>query len=60
MEEFLTPDLVDGMVAELFKSTEVCGKVGKRVLDGLAAFLPANDAQALAAAAQYAVVPDEV
>jgi hypothetical protein len=60
VEEFLTPDLVDRMVAELFKSTEVRGKVGKRLLDGLAAFLPANDAQALAAGAQYAVVPDEV
>lgn len=54
VEDFLTPHLVDGMLTELFKSTEVRGKVGKRVLDGLAAFLPANDAQALAAAAQYA------
>jgi hypothetical protein len=54
VEKFLAPGLVDGMVAELFKSEEVRGKVGKRVLDGLAAFLPTDDAQALSAAAQYA------
>ena len=54
VKEFLTPDLVAGMVAELFKSTEVSGKVGKRVLEALAAFLPTNDAQALSAAAKFA------
>lgn len=54
VEEFLAPDLVDGMVADLFKSTEVRGRVGKRVLDGLPVFLPTDDAQALSAAAQYA------
>jgi len=56
VEEFLTPDLIVGMVAELFESTEARGKVGKRVLDGLAEFLPTDDTQALSAAAQFAVL----
>jgi hypothetical protein len=60
VEEFHTPDLVDGMVAELFKSTEVRGTVGKHVLDGLATLLPFTDAQATAAATQSAVLRNEV
>jgi hypothetical protein len=54
VQEFLTPDLVDGMVVELLNS-KVVRKVGERVLENLAAFLPTDDAQALSNAADYAI-----
>lgn len=58
VEEFLTPDLVDAMVANLFATPETSGKVGQRVIDALAEFLPTDDAEALAAAAKFAIQSD--
>lgn len=58
VEEFLTPALVDGMVADLFKTPETSSKVGLRVLDALAEFLPTDDGEALVAAAKFAVQSD--
>ena len=55
VEEFLTPGMVDGMVAELFKTPETSGKIGQRVLDALGEFLPTDDVDALAAAAKFAI-----
>jgi hypothetical protein len=52
--EFLTPDLVAGMVAALFASPEVSAKVGQRVLDSLAEFVPTDEAEPLAAAGKFA------
>jgi hypothetical protein len=53
--EFLTHGLVDGMLTDLFKTPETSGKVGQRVLDALAEFLPTDDVEALDAAAKFAV-----
>lgn len=58
VKEFLTPDLVDGMVADLFEAPETSGKIGQQVLDALAEFLPTDDRGALAAAAKFAVQSD--
>lgn len=58
VEDFLTPDLVDGMVAELFGSTGIRNRVGKLVLDALAEFLPTDDGPALAAAAEFALLSE--
>jgi len=58
VEEFLTPELVDGMVTDLFESPETSNKVGQRVLEALAEFLPSDDSEALAAAAKFAVQSD--
>lgn len=55
IDRFLTPDLVDGMIAHLFTTPEVSMKLGQRVLDNLAEFIPADDGEALAAAARFAV-----
>lgn len=58
VEEFLTPDMVDGMVADLFEKQDSASKVGRRVLNTLAEFLPTDDGKALAAAARFAVQTD--
>lgn len=58
VEEFLTPDLVDGMVADLFETPETRSKVGQLVVDALAEFLPTDDGEALAAAAKFAIQSD--
>jgi hypothetical protein len=55
VETFLTPELVSGMVAALFSSPDVSAKVGPQVLDGLAEFVPTDEAEPLAAAAKFAV-----
>jgi len=55
VEEFLTPALVDGMVTDLFESRAASSKVGRKVLDALAEFLPSDDGEALAAAAEFAL-----
>jgi len=60
IEAFLTPALVDGMVANLFATSETSSKIGQRVLGALAEFLPTEDAEALAAAAKFAVQSDTV
>ncbi len=43
------------MIAELFENTETSSKIGQRVLDALAEYLPTDDGAALAAAAKFAV-----
>jgi hypothetical protein len=53
--EFLSPDLIDGVIAPLFASAETSSKLGKRVLESLAQFVPADDGESLLAAAQFAV-----
>lgn len=53
--EFLTPELVSGMVAALFATPDVSAKVGQQVLEGLADFVPTDEAEPLAAAAEFAV-----
>lgn len=55
VEKFLTPDLVDGMVADLFEDPETSSKIGQQVLRDLANFLPIDDAKALTAAARFAI-----
>lgn len=55
IKEFLTPDLVSGMVAALFEDPQTSSKIGQRVLDALADFLPTDDSTALVAAAKFAV-----
>lgn len=55
VEEFLSPDLVSGMVTALFATLDVSAKVGQQVLDGLAEFVPTDEAAPLAAAAKFAV-----
>jgi hypothetical protein len=55
VEEFLTPDLVSGMVTALFATPDVSAKVGQQVLDGLAEFVPTDEGEPLAAAAKFAV-----
>lgn len=58
VDEFLTPELVDGMVADLFETPKTRSKIGHRVLDALSEFLPTDDSEALAAAARFAVQSD--
>jgi hypothetical protein len=53
--EFLTPDLVSGMVAAVFATPDVSAKVGQQMLGGLAEFVPTDEAKPLAAAAKFAV-----
>lgn len=55
IEEFLTPDLLDGMVVDLFETPETSSKIGQRVLLALAEFLPTDDGDTLTAAAKFAV-----
>lgn len=58
IKEFLTPALVDGMVADLFETPDTSSKIGQRVLDALAEFLQTDDGDALAAAAKFAIQHD--
>lgn len=60
IQEFLTPDLVDGMVADVFEDPQTSRKIGQRVLDALADFLSTDDRKALEAAARFAVQSDTV
>ncbi|WP_280336375.1 hypothetical protein [Nocardia wallacei] len=53
--EFLTPNLVDGMIADLFADPQASGKVGSKVLASLADFLPTDNDNALAGAARFAI-----
>ncbi|WP_141788019.1 hypothetical protein [Oryzihumus leptocrescens] len=55
IEEFLTADLVEAMVADLFRSPHVRDKVGRLVLEDLEQFVPDDDGPALIAAADFAV-----
>jgi hypothetical protein len=60
IKEFLTPALVDGMVADLFEDPQTSSKIGQRVLAALADFLLTDDSKALVAAAKFAVQSDTV
>jgi len=51
---FLTPDLVDGMVADLLTTAETRDKVGRKVVERVNEFIPSDDAAALTAVAQFA------
>ncbi|ASR37639.1 hypothetical protein BAY61_24500 [Prauserella marina] len=55
IQTFLTPNLVDGLIADLFGAPQASNKIGPRLLGGLADFLPVNDSKALAAAARFAI-----
>ncbi|WP_156959383.1 hypothetical protein [Nocardia sp. BMG51109] len=55
IKEFLTPSLIEGIVAEMFDDPEASGKIGHKVLGALAEFVPNDDDKALAAAARFAV-----
>lgn len=52
--DFLTPDLVDGMVADLLTTAETRDKVGGKVVDRVNEFIPNDDSAALTAVAQFA------
>lgn len=52
---FLQPDHVDDMIADVLKDTDVAEKVGSHVLSRLAEFQPNDNAEALRAAAQFAI-----
>ncbi|SMC65608.1 YobI family P-loop NTPase [Kibdelosporangium aridum] len=60
IKDFLTPDLVDGMVADLVEDPQTNSKIGQRVLDNLADFLPTDESKALMAAAKFAVQSNTV
>lgn len=53
--EFMTPDLVQGVVAELLESPDFRDRFERPVVEKLSEFIPENDGRALAAAARYAV-----
>lgn len=55
VEKFITPDLVDGMVTDLFEDPATSSKIGQQILQDLANFLPTDDGKALAAAARFAI-----
>ncbi|TQC46531.1 hypothetical protein EEB14_25670 [Rhodococcus sp. WS4] len=58
VENFLIPNLVDGMVAYLFEDPKTSNKVGQLILRTLADFIPTDEGTALAAAAKFAVRND--
>ncbi|WP_344690758.1 hypothetical protein, partial [Blastococcus jejuensis] len=51
----VAPELVDGMVAQIFDSPRVRDKVGAQIVGRLGEFVPGDDAAALTAAASFAV-----
>lgn len=55
IKNFLTPNLVDGMIADLFDDLDTSRKIGPTALAALADFLPTDDDKALAAAARFAI-----
>lgn len=55
VEEFFAPELVEGMVAELFNSPELCQRFGHQVVEALDEFVPDDEAPALTAAARFAL-----
>lgn len=52
--EFLAPQLVSGLVADLLNDPSTRDKVGRQVVDNVEEYLPADDQAALLAVAQYA------
>jgi hypothetical protein len=55
IEEFLTPDLMSGMVAAVFENVAVSAKIGQQVLNALPEFVPTDEAEPLVAAAKFAL-----
>ncbi|MGO3358924.1 MAG: YobI family P-loop NTPase [Bifidobacterium crudilactis] len=51
---FLTPDLAQGMVADLLNDAAIRDKVGDQVVTNLEEYVPKDDPAALTAAAKYA------
>ncbi|WP_139228908.1 YobI family P-loop NTPase [Blastococcus tunisiensis] len=51
----VAPELVDGMVAQIFDSPKVRDKLGAQIVGRLGEFVPSDDGTALTAAASYAV-----
>jgi hypothetical protein len=51
----VAPESVDGIVAQVFDSPGVRGKVGTQIVGRLDEFVPGNDGAALTAAAKFAV-----
>lgn len=54
-EDFMTADLVTGMIPDLLKTDGISDRVGKRIVNDLAEFVPTDDPLALSAAAAYAL-----
>lgn len=54
-EEFMTPDLVQGVVADLLESPEFRNRFGHPIVEKLDEFIPEDDGHAFAAAARYAI-----
>lgn len=52
--EFITPALVDGIVADVLRDKAASGKVGRHIVENAATFVPDSDTDALLAAGRYA------
>ncbi len=52
--EFVTPDLVDGMVADVLRDSSASRKVGRHIVENAASFVPDNDTAALRETGRYA------
>ncbi|OBF58326.1 hypothetical protein A5787_23520 [Mycobacterium sp. 852002-50816_SCH5313054-b] len=55
IESFITPDLVDGMIASLLTTAETGSRLGQHVIAALADYVPADDRDALVAASEFAI-----
>jgi hypothetical protein len=53
--DFMSPDLLGGLVAEVLSDAPVADKLGKVIVDSLQDYVPTDDPQALRLAAQFAV-----
>ena len=56
IQEFVTPDLLEGMVAEIFASPQAAAKLGRLILTSLEEYVVDDDSPALTAAANFAYV----
>lgn len=52
--EFVTPELVDGMIADVLRDAEASAKVGKLVVTNASAYAPNEDREALSEIGRYA------
>jgi hypothetical protein len=55
IEEFFAPELVQGMVGSLYANPELARRLGRRVVERLAEYVPEEDGRALVAAARFAL-----
>lgn len=60
ISEFLTPNLVEGSIAQILQSSRTSGKVGETIVADLASFVPENNSESLLAAARFAIRTDRV